>query len=110
MPSHKPAPTPAAGVAVAEAAPVMLDLFVSGPTPRSALAIVNVRQLCEQYLSGRYRLQIIDLSQSPALAALHQVIAAPTLVCRMPLPERRLIGDMSRAEQLMAGLGFAGPV
>lgn len=84
----------------------MLELFVSGPTPRSALAIVNVRRLCEQYLRGRYRLKVIDLSHSPALAALHQVIAAPTLVCRLPLPERRFIGDMSRAEQLMVGLGL----
>ncbi len=89
-------------------AQVVLELFVSGPTPRSALAIVNVRRLCEQYLNGRYHLEIIDLSRFPALAALHQIIAAPTLLRRLPLPERRFIGDLSKAESLMAGMGIAG--
>jgi circadian clock protein KaiB len=89
---------PAAG------APVVLSLYISGPTPRSARAIVNVRKLCEAHLPGRYALAVIDLSQTPALAAQHQVIAAPTLVREQPLPERRFIGDMSNTARILAGL------
>ena len=84
---------------------VVLSLYVSGPTPRSARAIVNVRKFCEAHLAGRYELAVIDLSQSPALAARHQIIAAPTLVRALPLPERRFIGDLSNADRLLAGLG-----
>jgi circadian clock protein KaiB len=83
---------------------VILSLYISGPTPRSAQAIVNVRKLCEEHLHGRYALAVIDLSQTPALAAQHQIIAAPTLVRELPLPERRFIGDMSNGERILAGL------
>jgi len=83
---------------------VVLSLYVSGPTPRSARAIVNVRKLCEENLPGRYTLAVIDLSQTPALAAQHQIIAAPTLVREQPLPERRFIGDMSNSQRILAGL------
>jgi circadian clock protein KaiB len=84
---------------------VVLRLYVSGPTPRSAQAIVNVRQLCEANLAGRYDLTVIDLSQSPALASKHQIIAAPTLVRELPLPERKFIGDMSNTDRILRGLG-----
>ncbi len=87
-----------------EDALVVLSLYISGPTPRSARAIVNVRKLCEANLPGRYTLAVIDLSQTPALAAQHQIIAAPTLVREQPLPERRFIGDMSNAQRILAGL------
>jgi circadian clock protein KaiB len=90
--------------APADDARVVLSLYISGPTPRSARAIVNVRKLCEANLHGRYKLAVIDLSQTPALAAQHQIIAAPTLVRELPLPERRFIGDMSNAERILAGL------
>ena len=83
---------------------IVLSLYISGPTPRSARAIVNVRKLCEANLHGRYTLAVIDLSQTPALAAQHQIIAAPTLVRELPLPERRFIGDMSNAARILAGL------
>jgi circadian clock protein KaiB len=83
---------------------VVLSLYISGPTPRSARAIVNVRKFCEAHLAGRYELTVIDLSQSPALAAANQIIAAPTLVRERPLPERRFIGDMSNVERLLFGL------
>ena len=63
-----------------------------------------MRKLCEANLHGRYTLAVIDLSQTPALAAQHQIIAAPTLVRELPLPERRFIGDMSNAERILAGL------
>ena len=83
---------------------VVLSLYISGPTPRSASAIVNVRKLCEAHLAGRYRLAVVDLSRAPLEAARHQIIAAPTLVREAPLPERRFIGDMSDTGKLLAGL------
>jgi circadian clock protein KaiB len=86
---------------------VVLRLYISGPTPRSAQAIVNVRQLCEANLPGRYELTVVDLSQSPALASRHQIIAAPTLVRELPLPERKFIGDMSNSARILRGLDVA---
>ena len=94
----------AAAPAPRDDARVVLSLYVSGPTPRSARAIVNVRKLCEANLQGRYTLAVIDLSQTPALAAQHQIIAAPTLVRELPLPERRFIGDLSNEERVLVGL------
>ena len=94
----------AAAAAIGAAEHVVLRLYISGPTPRSAQAIVNVRQLCEANLSGRYELTVVDLSQSPALAARHQIIAAPTLVRELPLPERKCIGDMSNSARILRGL------
>ena len=93
-----------AAVAVARAERVVLRLYISGQTARSAQAIVNVRQLCETSLPGRYDLTVVDLSQSPALAARHQIIAAPTLVRELPLPERKFIGDMSNGARILRGL------
>ena len=83
---------------------MILSLYISGPTPRSATAIVNVRKLCEAHLAGRYQLAVIDLSRVPLEAARHQIIAAPTLVREAPLPERRFIGDMSDTAKLLTGL------
>jgi circadian clock protein KaiB len=83
---------------------VVLRLYISGPTPRSASAIVNVRKLCEAHLAGRYDLEVIDLSQAPALASARQIIAVPTLVRESPLPERRFVGDMSNNSRLLVGL------
>src|SRR5215218_853784 len=90
--------------AAAQAERVVLRLYVSGPTPRSAQAIVNVRQLCEAHMAGRYELTVVDLSQSPALASRHQIIAAPTLVRELPLPLRKFIGDMSDSGKVLRGL------
>ena len=100
-PAHEPQ-----GAVVAEpAAPhYLLCLFIAGPTPRSAQAVVNVRRLCEEHLSGRHELRIVDLSQQPELAVSNQIVAAPTLVKELPLPRRRFIGDMSRVDRLLAGL------
>jgi circadian clock protein KaiB len=86
---------------------VVLCLYISGPTPRSAQAIVNVRRLCEASLTGRYALRVVDLSQSPALASRHQIVAAPTLVRELPLPERKFIGDMSDSARILRGLDVA---
>ena len=86
---------------------IELRLYISGPTPRSARAIVNIRKLCEAHLHGRYGLEVIDLSVSPGLAAERQIIAAPTLVRQQPLPERRFIGDLSDTARILAGLDVA---
>ena len=97
----------AAAAAEQEEERIVLCLYISGPTPRSAQAIVNIRQLCEANLRGRYDLTVVDLSQSPALAARHQIIAAPTLVRARPLPERKFIGDMSNSGRILRGLDVA---
>lgn len=81
-----------------------MRLYVTGATPRSSRAIANLRKLCDQHLSGRYKLEIIDVYQQPELAREGQIIAAPTLVKAFPLPLRRFIGDMSNTENLLAGL------
>jgi circadian clock protein KaiB len=86
---------------------VVLCLYISGQTPRSAQAIVNVRRLCETSLLGRYALKVVDLSQSPALASKHQIVAAPTLVRELPLPKRKFIGDMSDGGRILRGLDVA---
>ena len=81
-----------------------LRLYITGPTPRSAEAVVNIRRLCEEHLAGRHELRIVDLSQQPELAKRHQIVALPTLVKELPLPQRRFIGDMSRIDRVLAGL------
>jgi circadian clock protein KaiB len=81
-----------------------LWLFVTGVSPRSSRAIVNVRKVCEEYLAGRYELNVIDILQKPEVAKAEQIFAAPTLVKKLPLPLRRLIGDMSETDRLLVGL------
>jgi circadian clock protein KaiB len=82
----------------------VLRLYVTGATVRSTRAIANLRQFCEEHLSDRYDLEVIDLYQRPELAAGEQLIAAPTLIKRLPLPLRRLVGDLSDQQRVMAGL------
>ncbi|MCX5806756.1 MAG: circadian clock KaiB family protein [Proteobacteria bacterium] len=82
----------------------VLRLYVTGMTPKSTLAIGNVRKLCEEYLSGRYELEVIDIYQQPKLAKGEQIIATPTLIKKLPLPLRRLIGDMSDTERFLIGI------
>jgi circadian clock protein KaiB len=82
----------------------VLRLYVSGVTPRSTRAIANIKKICEEHLKGRYELEVIDLYQQPGLAKDEQVIAAPTLVKKLPLPLRRFIGDLSDTEKILVGL------
>lgn len=82
----------------------LLRLYVTGMTPQSVLAIENLKQICEEYLKGRYNLEVIDLYKNPALAAGEQIIAAPTLIKKLPLPLRRVIGDMSNIDRVLVGL------
>lgn len=81
-----------------------LRLFVTGQTPRSVKSVENLRRLCEKYLKGRYELEVVDIYQQPAMASENQIIAAPTLIKRLPLPLRRLVGDFSNQDRVMLGL------
>ena len=82
----------------------LLRLYIAGATPRSTQAILNIKQICEEHLQGRYELEVIDVYQQPALAAGEQIIAAPTLIKQLPLPLRKFIGDMSDTEHILVGL------
>jgi circadian clock protein KaiB len=83
-----------------------LSLYVSGATPRSQRAIVNIKNLCEQHVPGRYELQVIDIFQNPSETAAHNVVAAPTLIKEAPPPVRRFIGDLSDTEKVTQGLAL----
>jgi circadian clock protein KaiB len=82
----------------------VLRLFVSGFTPRSRRAIDNLQNICERYLAGRHRIEVVDLNQSPELAHEEQIIAIPTLLKVRPLPPRRVIGDLSQVDKVLHGL------
>ena len=82
----------------------ILRLYVTGLTRRSTEAITNVKGLCETHLKDRYELEVIDIYQQPHLAKGEQIIAAPTLIKKLPLPLRKLIGDMSDQEKFLVGI------
>ncbi|MDI6719595.1 MAG: circadian clock KaiB family protein [Methanomicrobiales archaeon] len=82
----------------------ILRLYVTGMTPRSRAAIENIKRICEEHLEGCYDLEVIDIYQQPERAREAQVLAAPTLIRQLPLPLRRLIGDMSDTERVLLGL------
>ena len=81
-----------------------LRLFVTGQTSRSTQSVENLKRLCDKYLKGRYELEVIDIYQQPAMASENQIIAAPTLIKRLPLPLRRLVGDFSNQDRVILGL------
>jgi len=82
----------------------LLRLYVTGSTPQSTRAVSNIKRICEEHLNGRYDLEVIDLYQKPNLAIGEQIIAAPTLIKKLPLPLRRIIGDMSNVDRVLVGL------
>ena len=82
----------------------VLRLYVTGLTTRSTRAINSIKDICEEELKGRYELQVIDLAKQPELAKGENIIAAPTLIKKLPLPLRRLIGDLSDKERVLLGL------
>jgi circadian clock protein KaiB len=86
-------------------ADIVLKLFVTGVSPNSIRAITNTKKICETYLR-KYKLEIIDVYQQPLMAQSEQLIAIPILIRKFPLPERRLIGDMSDTKRVLAGLGI----
>ncbi len=82
----------------------LLRLYVTGSTPRSLRSIFNLRTVCEDQLRDRYELEVIDIYQQPELAREQQIIAAPTLVKTLPLPLRKLVGDLSDRDRVLVGL------
>jgi circadian clock protein KaiB len=82
----------------------ILRLYVTGMTPRSLRALKNLQTICDEYLKGRYDLEVIDIYQQPVLTKGEQIIAAPTLIKKLPLPMRRIIGDMSDRDRVLLGL------
>jgi circadian clock protein KaiB len=113
--SRRPAPRRRKAAANPEAALVkaaagrrgakyVLRLYVAGMTPRSSAAIRAITQICEEHLKGRYVLDVVDIYRQPTLARGEQIIAAPTLIKRLPLPLRRMIGDMADTERILVGL------
>jgi circadian clock protein KaiB len=82
----------------------ILRLFVTGILPNSTRAIKNVNTICEKYLKGRYELEIIDIYQQPSLALTEDIIAVPVLIKKYPLPEERMIGDLSDVDKVLIGL------
>ena len=81
-----------------------LRLYIAGQTPKSLAAIENLKRICEEKLTGRYRIEVLDLMQNPKLARDHQIVAIPTLVKKLPDPVRKIIGDLSNREKTLVGL------
>ncbi len=81
-----------------------LRLYIAGNTPSSQRAILQIRQICESRLKGRYSLEVVDIYQQPTLARGEQVVATPTLIKYLPQPLRRLVGDLSREDRILVGL------
>jgi circadian clock protein KaiB len=81
-----------------------LRLYVAGQTPKAVRAFANLRKICDEHLSGRYRIEVIDLVDNPALGRGDQILALPTLVRRLPTPIKKIIGDLSNTERVLVGL------
>ncbi len=81
-----------------------LRLYVAGQTPKCLVAFANLKKICEEYLTGKYEIEVIDLLQTPALAGGDQILAIPTLVRKLPEPVRKIIGDLSNTERVLVGL------
>ena len=85
----------------------LLKLCISGMTPRSRQALINLKRVCDEYLAGNYSLEVIDLYQQPELAARHRIIATPTLLKNLPLPVRQMFGDLSDIKATLRRLDIA---
>jgi circadian clock protein KaiB len=81
-----------------------LRLYVAGMTPNAVTALTNLERLCEEHLQSRYHIEVVDLVRHPQLAIGDQIIAVPTLVRRLPMPVKKIIGDLSNTERVLVGL------
>jgi circadian clock protein KaiB len=86
-----------------------LRLYVTGQSPNSIRAIENLRRACEEHVPGRYQIEVIDLLENPRLAANDQILAVPTVVRKLPVPIRRIVGDLSDTDRLLVGLQVRAP-
>lgn len=87
-----------------------LRLYVAGQTPKSLGAFVNLKQLCEENLAGRYHIEVVDLTKEPHRAQHDQIVALPTLIRKLPEPIKRVIGDLSNAERVMIAIELKTPL
>lgn len=85
-----------------------LRLYVAGQTPKSLAALSNLKRICARHLDGKYELEVIDLIKNPQLAQGDQILAIPTLVRNLPVPMRKIIGDLSNADRVLVGLDLRG--
>lgn len=81
-----------------------LRLYVAGQTPKSITAFANLKKLCDEWLNGRYCIEVIDLLENPQLAREYQIVAIPTLIRKLPPPLKKIIGDLSNREKILVGL------
>jgi circadian clock protein KaiB len=86
-----------------------LRLYVTGQSPNSIRAIENLRRACAEHMPGRYRIQVVDLLENPRLAADDQILAVPTVVRKLPVPIRKIVGDLSDTDRLLVGLQVRTP-
>ena len=89
-------------------APRKLTLYIAGQTPKSVAAISNLQRICAEHLPGQYEVEVIDLKQNPKLAREHSIVAIPTLVRELPVPIRKIIGDLSDEEKVLVNLRVDG--
>jgi|SRR5918992_893218 circadian clock protein KaiB len=82
----------------------VLRLYVAGQTPKSVTALANLKKICAEHLGDKYRIELIDLLEHPQLARGDQILAIPTLVRNLPVPVRKIIGDLSNTERVLVGL------
>jgi len=87
----------------------VLRLYVAGQTPKAVTAFNNLKLICEEQLKGKYQIEVIDLLKNPQLARDNQILAIPTLVRKLPLPVRNIIGDLSNTERVLVGLDLKEP-
>lgn len=95
---------PKANPAKAKSETIVLRLYVAGQTRRSAEAFANLTRICEEHLAGRYQIQVVNLLENPQLARGDQILAIPTLVRKLPVPVRKILGDLSNTERVLIGL------
>ena len=106
MDSEKKIPSFSAKEKTAESETWHLRLYVAGQTPKSIAAFANLKKICEEHLKGQYTIEVIDLLENPRLAKGDQILAVPTLVRKLPIPIRKIIGDLSNTERVLVGLNL----
>ena len=100
----KPTSTPSSARRTPKAGSWDLKLYIAGYTPRAVKALENLKQICEEHLPGVYNIEVVDLLRNPRLARGDQIVAVPTLVRKLPVPVRKIIGDLSNRERVLVGL------
>ena len=88
----------------------ILRLYVAGQTPKCVLAFNNLKKICEEQLKGKYQIEVIDLLVNPQLSRQDQILAIPTLVRKLPVPVRKIIGDLSNTEKVLVGLDIVSAI